>query len=597
MAVIDRELIVDRRTHLPGRRSKKFVSLFLVVVIAMSLMAMTALLQPQESNDTTSEPPTPARIAYTTHDPIFIDGNAGFAGPNASTGVTKGSGTASDPYVIEGWEISFVSNGIEIANASVYFMIRDCNLNGVGGGWPSAAIYIHSSSNGTIMNCTCDDSCDGIYLDNSHSISLVNNSCSSNSFNGIFLVDSNNSILVGNNCSSGNSDAIRAYSSHGLSVIENVCFGNEYGIRVFDSDNISLVDNNFSSNTESGIEIEYCDNATLLNNHCLWDDKYGVMLRDCINATLRQNVLVGDGVYIGGNQLASFVTNSIDTTNTANGRPIYYYKNQNGISVPEGAGQVLMANCTNMNIEDQNLNDASVGIELAYCTEVKVCNNSCSSNYQGIVLYVSDGNWLVGNNCSNGWSGISLWGSSNSLINNICSSNSWCGVYLGYNSNGNSLIGDDFSNNNNGLVFDYGCEGNAVQMNRIENSVEYAINFRGGAHNTIWNNTFVGNNGAGATYDSSHVQAYDDGTNNWWNNTDGCGNYWGDWTTPDDNSDGIVDNPYNIDGSAGARDYYPMTATPQVIPEFSSNIVFLCVIIAMMAVVVGFRRFVRNDHN
>ena len=40
--------------------------------------------------------------AYITHDPIYIDGNADFTPAN---GVKSGSGTQSDPYLIEGWDI------------------------------------------------------------------------------------------------------------------------------------------------------------------------------------------------------------------------------------------------------------------------------------------------------------------------------------------------------------------------------------------------------------------------------------------------------------------------------------------------------------
>ena len=80
--------------------------------------------------------------------------------------------------------------------------------------------------------------------------------------------------------------------------------------------------------------------------------------------------------------------------------------------------------------------------------------------------------------------------------------------------------------------------------------------------NIVFNNTFIGNNGAGSTYNSSHVQACDDGTNNWWNSTDGYGNYWSDWTSPDVDMNGIVDVPYVLDGGSGAKDYYPLTTTP-----------------------------------
>jgi len=69
----------------------------------------------------------------------------------------------------------------------------------------------------------------------------------------------------------------------------------------------------------------------------------------------------------------------------------------------------------------------------------------------------------------------------------------------------------------------------------------------------IYGNSFYYNNGAGDEYDSSHTQAYDDEEHYW--NTTGKGNFWADWTEPDRDEDGIVDEPYAIDGGTGARDY------------------------------------------
>jgi len=112
------------------------------------------------------------------------------------------------------------------------------------------------------------------------------------------------------------------------------------------------------------------------------------------------------------------------------------------------------------------------------------------------------------------------------------------------------------------------------------NNSNYGMVLQPGFNNCIWNNTFIGNNGAGSIRDPAHLQAYDDGTNNWWNTSGsphGYGNYWSDLTTPDTTpANGIVDSPYAIDGSAGAKDYYPLTTpspVPPVIPEFSEIVI------------------------
>ncbi len=105
------------------------------------------------------------------------------------------------------------------------------------------------------------------------------------------------------------------------------------------------------------------------------------------------------------------------------------------------------------------------------------------------------------------------------------------------------------------------------------------------ANNTVWNNTFLNNNGAGASYDVLHAQAFDEGTDNRWNSTGVYGNYWSDWTATDDNSDGIVDYPYVLSGTAGALDHYPRTDPVEFpIPEFNAGAICALAILTLSAV-------------
>jgi len=108
-----------------------------------------------------------------------------------------------------------------------------------------------------------------------------------------------------------------------------------------------------------------------------------------------------------------------------------------------------------------------------------------------------------------------------------------------------------------------------LMYNVFRNNTKYAVCIEISDYISVYQNWFYYNNGATSVYNASHVQAYDNGTNNKWNTTDGIGNYWSDWTSPDADNNGIVDNPYLIDGSAGARDYYPIADPGQVIPELS----------------------------
>jgi hypothetical protein len=72
-----------------------------------------------------------------------------------------------------------------------------------------------------------------------------------------------------------------------------------------------------------------------------------------------------------------------------------------------------------------------------------------------------------------------------------------------------------------------------------------------------------------------------------WNASDG-GNHWADWTTPDSDTDGIVDVPYVIFGPANGRDLLPLTESKLVVPEFGGLVLIstataLIVLIVMAA--------------
>jgi parallel beta-helix repeat protein len=501
MAIIDKEPTIDRGAHLPNRKSKKFVSLFLVVVIAMSLMAMTALLRPQESDIAPSEPPTPARIAYTTHAPIVIDGDAGFLGDYSSTGISWGSGTIYDPYIIENLDIDASSaHGIEIENANMHFVIRDCIIHD--GGSDFNGITFKDCTNGTASG----------------------NNCSGNRY-GIYLYSSSNNMLDNNNCSNCVSDGVYLYFlSDNNTVDNNNCSDNASGIDLHGSSYNTIVNNTCNSNTREGMDFDISNNNTVNSNTCSSNNGEGIFLWWSSNNT------------INGNTCSANLDPGIMLTSASN-------------------NNTIKSNTCNANMYG--------GVELVLSNDNIVNDNICLDNTPGIDIWTSNKNTISNNDCSNGVTGIRFYESTNNtLANNTCNSNMGSGIDLTSSSN------------------------NTMVWNQLNDNSLYGVYIKSGSFNMVWNNTFVGNNGAGSTYDSNHIQAFDDGTNNRWNCTEGYGNYWSDWTTPDLDSNGIVDAPYNLDGSEGAEDHYPRT-TPTVIPEFSSPVIVVVSIAVMVAVFVA----------
>ena len=98
-----------------------------------------------------------------------------------------------------------------------------------------------------------------------------------------------------------------------------------------------------------------------------------------------------------------------------------------------------------------------------------------------------------------------------------------------------------------------------------------------------WND-FIDNN------PEATCQAFDDGTENTF-----TANYWFEWTTPDSDSDGIVDEPYIVEGTAQNTDPAPRALPNPNSPDITvangaSGWSFLIALMVFIAVVTSRKR-------
>ena len=374
-----------------------------------------------------------------------------------------------------------------------------------------------------------------------------------------------------------------AYTTHSpILIIGNGGFTNESGVvwgSGTESDPYIIEGWDINSSTANGIDLQNTY-AHFTVRACHVHDGglsyYGVSLFNCVNGTLENNHcsnnVCGIRLYSGSNN------NTLNNNNCSD--------NSDGIAVSSGKNNTISNNtCCSNNVygivltwsSDSTLSNNTCysnnecGIYLFYSSSSNpLSNNTCSNNGYGIYLHSSSDSTLSNNTCSNNGYGIVLaWSSDSTLSNNTCSSNNVYGIHLYYSSGGNTLSNNTCSSNNVYGIFLYSSSGNTLNNNTCVSNGWYGVYLFYSSNNRIWNNTFYHNNGAGDAFDPLHIQAYDDGLNNWWNSTDGYGNYWSDWTAPDVVPPyGIVDVPYDIAGSAGAKDYYPLTTPQAPIPEF-----------------------------
>ncbi len=204
------------------------------------------------------------------------------------------------------------------------------------------------------------------------------------------------------------------------SRIENVSASNNRdGITLSSSCNNSLTNNTANSNNRDGIGLHFSSNNTLTSNTANSNNDYSIYLGWSSNNTLNNNTMSGNtynfGVYSGS---LSGYTQNIDTSNTVDGKTVYYWINQQDKQIPDDAGYVGVVNSTNITVKDLTLSHNREGVLFVYTNNSKIENVSASNNYYGIYLYSSSNNTLISNTVNSNDCGISLYSSSSNLIYN-----------------------------------------------------------------------------------------------------------------------------------------------------------------------------------
>ncbi|UCG70961.1 MAG: right-handed parallel beta-helix repeat-containing protein, partial [Thermoplasmata archaeon] len=220
-------------------------------------------------------------------------------------------------------------------------------------------------------------------------------------------------------------DAGLRVSSNFNSIFRNNIYSNEWYAIIVES-NWNNIESNNISNNEHGLFFDYSNSNTISNNNISSKNLHSIRIQRSEGNTFSKNVLTENGIFFGGN-LQHWTLNSIDTSNTINGKSIYYWKNRTSGAIPLNAGQVILANCTNVTVEDQVITNSSIGLQLGYSSSNQISNNIISSNiWHGISLFRSFGNKITGNNISASPNGIySYLSNENNIINNNISNNGY----------------------------------------------------------------------------------------------------------------------------------------------------------------------------
>ena len=465
-----------------------------------------------------------------------------------------------------------------------------------------AGIALDGGSYNTISNNTLFDNYFSIQLANSSNNNIFSNNTMTNNQFGVWLSDSSNENAFSYNIFEYQVRGIWIFNSNQNDFSNNNLSKNGGGVFIIASSN------NIFSNNEIGLSGDGFILANSSNNELTYNTidtcyRHGVHLSESFDNVITGNTFVTRGISFS--EISGGLGSQTIENNTINGKPIYYYSNMDGVSVPSDAGQVILMNCTNFTIQSLTISEVDYGIQLLSSSGNNISQCAISDNLCGILLSGSTNNTISNNSFSNNtWSGVLIMDSpNNQLMTNTFTNDgitlsgdslsSWntqtiqgntvndkpiyyyadmdsvtvpsdagqvilanCayfeieyatisnveyGIQLAYSSN-SVISNNDLSENLYGFVL-HSSDDNTIKNNNFDSSGSYGIRVCSGTGNLFWNNSFVGN----------PVSACEDSnvTGNLWDNGE-VGNTWDDFP----------DNPgypsvYYIHGPGDGVDNYP----------------------------------------
>jgi len=385
-----------------------------LIVAALMLITSFSAIECATPDVPAEQPQRAWTMAPPTHNNITIINNAGFLGANSSTGISQGSGTPSDPYIIENWTISsLATNGIYIYNSGMHLIIRNCYLrdNGLYG------IRLAGADNVDVINCTIENNdLGGIYADSAFGSSLYNNSIYGNRRDCVRMLGSHGNVISGNNISHADRDGINITGGYDHDIFDNEFFWNSRnGVNITDSYGDNLTNNSFTRNTREGIRIVSTDGNIIDGNNCS-NNNYGIYLDSSNNSTISNNTCSHnhDGIFL----------NNSSNDNDVGGN-----------------------NCSG---------NGDSGILLHTSNDNVINGNDCSGNNYGMCLNDTDGNTVNNNTCNgNDALGMFIYAANGSIVfNNSCSGNVGYGIRCAYAENSTIWNNTLLHNNGAGDVFD-----------------------------------------------------------------------------------------------------------------------------------------------
>lgn len=276
---------------------------------------------------------------------------------------------------------------------------------------------------------------EGIRVASTRNVRLIDNRISGSTRAGIALVGTSKSLLQGNEIT-GSPVGIALEGAERNRLIDNRVHQNERGIVLQNAHRNGLYRNRVYANRAEGIVLESSNQNGLYANRSERNG-WGLFVLSSQGNALKGNQFNQNGrpLRIWGPRTEHFV-HTIETSNTIDGRPIYYLVGKARLTIRPSRGRspafVALVRSEDITVEGLTLGQNVEGILLIETRRSRIRNNTLTNTLRGIYLLNSQGIEIAGNRVEGSEeSGITLVSShGNRLLRNRVLSNGKHGILL-----------------------------------------------------------------------------------------------------------------------------------------------------------------------
>ncbi|MCW4016856.1 MAG: right-handed parallel beta-helix repeat-containing protein [Candidatus Bathyarchaeota archaeon] len=420
-------------------------------------------------------PVIPSIKTVNTHETFYIRAN-GSVDPD--TGVIKRNG---DVYVLT----SDLEGSIFVERDNVVVDGAGYMLHGPGPRESEASVkYSHGVEmrnryNVTVKNFLIDRYDFGFWQQDSTNNLVTGNTITNSFIRAVYLRGDSNNNILSNNIITTTTIGIAFDPNTGNSILENTITNTTYAISLYNAPNNRFIGNIIHTN-KYGISFVQSSNNVLRNN-MLFDNE--------------QNLVISSSDSVAFYESSDFI-HDIDTSNTVNGKPIYYWLNEHDKIVPSDAGYVGLVNCVNITVQDLQISNNGPGILLAHTTHSKIANNKITNCADGIALESASENNIVHGNVMTGCErGIHFYNSSNiKIYDNVIVGSSGDGIDLREYSTDNAIYDNIIKENGGKAIYTDTILNISISGNSITNNEAGIFSVNARSTKILLSGNFIANN-------------------------------------------------------------------------------------------------------